>query len=264
MYITTFPVSLPSFLHAAINFFPPAVTVSTHPPRHAKREDVAPYAIDPLSPSHPVLSTLHPPCQTRGRRSLRNRSSFSFPPRPLHTAPSRFPNTMIRMNVPAHESLDNAQRCLEALTPGYLEGTVVRGHPIVWPLALCPDDAKQDPVVCGAEFGRVFLAKCLTFCIHTVGPQLPMPLSLGSRERAPTLSVGHRARVGTPPDAHPACAGPPDDFNEYIRGFGYGPLRVDGVLHLLVDLPGRFDCHHLSQCTRWRYAHGLCLLRRHG
>ena len=30
---------------------------------------------------------------------------------------------------------------------------------MVWSLALCPDDAKQDPVVYGAEFGIVFLAK---------------------------------------------------------------------------------------------------------
>ena len=30
---------------------------------------------------------------------------------------------------------------------------------MAWPLALCPDDAKQDPVVYGAEFGVVFLAK---------------------------------------------------------------------------------------------------------
>ena len=30
---------------------------------------------------------------------------------------------------------------------------------MVWSLALCPDDAKQDPVVCGAEFGVVFLAE---------------------------------------------------------------------------------------------------------
>ena len=34
------------------------------------------------------------------------------------------------------------------------------GHPMVWPLALCPYDAKQDPVVYGAEFGVVFLAEC--------------------------------------------------------------------------------------------------------
>ena len=51
------------------------------------------------------------------------------------------------------------QRCLNALIPGYLKGTVVRGHPMVWSLALRRDDEKQDPVVYGAEFGVVFLAK---------------------------------------------------------------------------------------------------------
>ena len=30
---------------------------------------------------------------------------------------------------------------------------------MVWSLALCPHDAKQDPMVYGAEFGVVFLAK---------------------------------------------------------------------------------------------------------
>ena len=30
---------------------------------------------------------------------------------------------------------------------------------MVWYFALCLDDAKQDPVVYGAEFGVVFLAK---------------------------------------------------------------------------------------------------------
>ena len=30
---------------------------------------------------------------------------------------------------------------------------------MVWSLALCPDDTRQDPVVYGAEFGVVFLAK---------------------------------------------------------------------------------------------------------
>ena len=37
---------------------------------------------------------------------------------------------------------------------------VVGSHPIVWSLALLPDDdVKQDPVVCGAEFRVEFLAK---------------------------------------------------------------------------------------------------------
>ena len=30
---------------------------------------------------------------------------------------------------------------------------------MVWSLLVCPDDAKQDSVVYGAEFGVVFLAK---------------------------------------------------------------------------------------------------------
>ena len=30
---------------------------------------------------------------------------------------------------------------------------------MVWSLALCPDDTKPDPVVCGAEFGVVLLAE---------------------------------------------------------------------------------------------------------
>ena len=32
---------------------------------------------------------------------------------------------------------------------------------MIWSLALCPDAAKQDPVVHSAEFGVVFLAKGL-------------------------------------------------------------------------------------------------------
>ena len=35
----------------------------------------------------------------------------------------------------------------------------MRGHPIVWSLALCPKDAKQDPVVYGAEFSVVLLVE---------------------------------------------------------------------------------------------------------
>ena len=86
--------------------------------------------------------------------------SFSFPARPLRTAPLRFPKTIrfgSRRSVGGLVS--RAQRRLNALAPGYLKGTVVRGHPAVWSLALRPDDAKQDPVVYGAELGIVFLAE---------------------------------------------------------------------------------------------------------
>ena len=49
---------------------------------------------------------------------------------------------------------------------------------MVWPLALCLDDAKQDPVAYGAEFGVVvFLAEGLkittTQVAITVGPSCP-------------------------------------------------------------------------------------------
>ena len=81
---------------APINLRPPLVAVPTQTSasnavafqflRYVKRRDVALYAIGP---------------------------SFSFPPRPLRSEPSRFPNTtrfggrppVIRMSVPAHKSL---------------------------------------------------------------------------------------------------------------------------------------------------------------
>ena len=54
-----------------------------------------------------------------------------------------------------------------------------------WSLALCPDDAKQDPVLYGAEFGVAFLSK---------GPRTAsIQEGLG---RALYL-VGHRSHVGT-------------------------------------------------------------------
>ena len=107
------------FLHAAMNLRPPSVTVSTH-----------------TSASNAVV--FQSPAMPNARMPLCKQSvhSFSFPPRPLRTAPSRFPNTipfgnrpsLIRMSAPAHESLLGAQRCL---------------NPMVWPLALRPDDAKM-------------------------------------------------------------------------------------------------------------------------
>ena len=65
---------------------------------------------------------------------------------------------------------------------------------MVWFLVLCPDDANQDSVVYGAEFGVVFLAKGPR--IHTGGPRLPRPLPFGSGGRA-LLSVGRRAHVSS-------------------------------------------------------------------
>ena len=76
------------------------------------------------------------------------------------------------MSVPAHKSLLVRNVCLNDLAPGYLKGTIVRGHPVVWSLALRPDDAKQDPVVYGTKFGAVFLA-------NAIGTQLRDPINPG-------------------------------------------------------------------------------------
>ena len=88
--------STSSFLHAAINLRPPSVTVSTHTSAFK--------AVAFQSPAMPNV-----------RMSLCTQSvhSFSFPPRPLRTAPSRFPKAirfgsrppLIRRSVPAHKSL---------------------------------------------------------------------------------------------------------------------------------------------------------------
>ena len=85
-----------SCLHAAMNLRPPSVTAST--------QTSAFTAIVSQSPVMP-----------NARMSLCTQSvhSFSFPPRPLRTAPSRFPNMirfgnrppLIRRSVPAHKSL---------------------------------------------------------------------------------------------------------------------------------------------------------------
>ena len=53
---------------------------------------------------------------------------------------------------------------------------------MAWSLALCLDDTKQDPVVYGAEFSVVFLAK---------GPVF------GSRRRIPSLSCPSSTRALT-------------------------------------------------------------------
>ena len=63
------------------------------------------------------------------------------------------------MSALAHKWLLVRSVVSNALTLGDLAGTVVRDHPMVWSLALCPHDRKQDPVVYGAEFGIVFPAK---------------------------------------------------------------------------------------------------------
>ena len=88
--------STSSFLYAAMNLRPPSVTVSTHT-------------------SAFNAATFQSLAMPNARISLCTQSvhSFSFPLRPLRTAPSRFANTIrfgsrpppIWMNVPAHKNI---------------------------------------------------------------------------------------------------------------------------------------------------------------
>ena len=91
---------------------------------------------------------------------------------------------------------------------------------MVWSLALCPDDAKQDPVVYGAEFGIVFRAEgSRTAFIQEELDFLVLYHSDFEGERYFRLIVEPTQVL---PDAHPACAGLPDDFNGHVRGLGDG------------------------------------------
>ena len=88
--------SISSFLRAAMNLRPPSATV-------------------PIQTSAFNAVAFQSPAMPNARMSLCTQSVHSFPfsPRPLRTAPSRFPNTihfgsrppLIRMSVPAHKSL---------------------------------------------------------------------------------------------------------------------------------------------------------------
>ena len=114
-----------------------------------------------IAPKNTLNNSQTPRC-----RSVRNRSTLL-----VFLLPTPFsPHCTLRVSehdsrwrpVAAHSDErprlpkpSRAQRCLNALTPGYLKGTVARGYPMVWSLALCPDDAKQAPVVYGAKFGFV-------------------------------------------------------------------------------------------------------------
>ena len=121
----------------------PNLSLSRHRfpiPRYAKRPDVALYTVGRLF----LLPT---PSSPHCALKISEHDSLWQPPA-AHSE-----------EHPRPQKSSRAQRCLDALAPGYLKGTVVRGHPVVWSLALRPDNAKQDPVVYGTKFGVVFLAE---------------------------------------------------------------------------------------------------------
>ena len=109
-------------------------------PRCAKRPDVASYAIDRLF-FIPTPST--PYCTLKV-------SKYDSPWQPPAAHSDKCPRP---------QTSSGAQAGLNAFISTYLEGTVEGSHPMVWSLALCPDGAKQVPVVYSAELGVVFLAK---------------------------------------------------------------------------------------------------------
>ena len=132
-----------------MNLRPPSAAGSTHTP--------ASNAVAFQSPAMP-----------NARTSLCTQSihSFCFPPRPLLTAPcpQNFRTRFALATAAAHSDERprplkscHAQGCLSALTSSYIESMVAGNHSLFWSLALCLDDAQQDPVVYGAEFGVVFL-----------------------------------------------------------------------------------------------------------
>ena len=91
---------------------------------------------------------------------------------------------------------------------------------MVWSLAPCPDDTKQNSVVYGAEFGVVFLAKGARNASIQEGLDcLDRNHSGLEGESDFRLVVG---LLQVPPDVHPACAGPCGDFNGHVQDFGHG------------------------------------------
>ena len=179
------------FLHAAINLCPPSVANPTH------------------TLASNVVVVFHSPVMPDARTLLYSQSiySFSFSPRPLRTAPPSFLNTipfgshplLIRISVSAHKKSLLARKVVSVLSRmySYLEATIVRSHPMIWSLALCPDDAEQGQVVYGAEFGEVmFLAKGVRILHPYSGASIASAFTTKTRGRAP-LSARRKSPLGT-------------------------------------------------------------------
>ena len=153
------------FLHAAMNLRPPSATVSTH-----------------TSAFNAVV--FQSPAMPDARMSLCTQSvhSFSFPPRPLRTAPSRFPKTirfgsrppLIWMSAPAHKSL-----LVRNVVSMLSHRVISRARVIRWSgLWRCVSMMRSRlGVRCGVW--RSVPGGGSTYCIHTGGPRLPRPLPFG-------------------------------------------------------------------------------------
>ena len=115
--------------------------------------------------------------------------SFSFPPRLLRTAPSRFPKTirlgssppLIRRRVPAHKkvfSFETSSQCSHTrLSQG--RGCTKSSDGLVSCAVHRLYEARLGGVRCGVW--RSVPGEGSTYCIHTRGPRLPPPKAFGYR-----------------------------------------------------------------------------------
>ena len=151
-----------------------------------------------LRPSSLTVSThtsvfnavaFHSPAMPNARMSLCTQSvhSFSFPPRPLRTAPSRFPKMihfgsrppLIRMSVPSHKSF--LVRNVVSMLSHRVISRARLYEVIRWSgLLRCVLMMRSKTRWCTVRIWRSVPGGGSTYCIYTGGPRLPRPLPFGS------------------------------------------------------------------------------------
>ena len=87
---------------------------------------------------------------------------------------------------------------------------------MVWSLVLCPDNAKQDPVVYGAEFGVVFLARSVNVLPSYSTASIASAYTFRVLRESATFASSKSSLTKVPLNAHPACAGWPGNFNAHV------------------------------------------------
>ena len=128
------------------------------------------------------------PVMPSARISLCTQSvhSFSFPPRPLRTAPSRFPKTirfgrrlpLVRISVPTHKSL-LVRNVVSILSHRVISRA--RLYEAIWSgLLRCVPMMRNKTWWCTVRIYRSVPGGGSTYCIQTAGPRLPRPLPFGS------------------------------------------------------------------------------------
>ena len=208
-------------------------------PCYAKRPDVVMYAVNSL-PLLPAPSSPHCTLKVTEYDSLRQTPAAHSDERPRPY------------------KLFCVQRCFNALTPSYFEGKIVRSHPMVWSLALCPDNASQDPVVYGAELGVVSWQT-----IHVLHPysRASIASAFGIRVLRKSATLGwsqnsRRYRLMRIQHARVRVAISMDISVVWVT---LPPRQADEILYLLfVDLLGYFDSHYCLALLSVEYAVEAC------